>query len=168
MQLSTSLPSVLVGMQMFKPFLRLLTVIILAGLLVGAGCNHYEVTSGNVTSLTTPADTSLSQTLPTATGDGIDWGGEFVPPREGQGDHDIRVYNFECSPNVLIVKVGTTVTWQNMDFKPFSVISDIPGFFSGEILALGGTYSYTFTQPGTFSYGIDPYDASCRGIVVVQ
>jgi hypothetical protein len=144
-----------------------IVLLLLIALPATAGCNHYEVTSGNETKVTTDAPT-VSTTLPIATGDGISWGGEFVPPREGQGDHDIRVWNFECAPNVLIVKTGTTVTWQNLDFKPFDVISEEPELFNGEILALGGTWSYTFYKAGTFGYTISPYDASCRGIVVVQ
>jgi plastocyanin len=152
---------------MSKPTFRVTAIFLLAGLLAAAGCTQFEITSGNVTSVTTGPITA-STILPISTGDGLSWGGEFVPPREGQGDHDIRVWNFECAPNVLIVKTGTTVTWQNLDFKPFDVISEEPGLFNGEILPLGGTWSYRFDNAGTFGYTISPYDASCRGIVVVQ
>jgi plastocyanin len=95
------------------------------------------------------------------------YNGEIVPPREGEGPDDIWVINFECAPNVLKITAGTTVTWTNLDFKPFVVISD-GGFFSGYLQAHGGTWSYRFENPGDFGYSIDPYNDEAQGIIIVQ
>jgi plastocyanin len=47
--------------------------------------------------------------------------------------------------------VGSTITWMNNDSTQHTVTSDTSQFDSG-ILAPGGMFAFTFTQPGTFTY----------------
>ncbi len=68
-------------------------------------------------------------------------------------------------PNPLQVKVGTTVTWTNTDSAAHTVTSDSGAFDSGPINA-GGTFSFTFSQAGTFPYH-STGDASLTGSVTV-
>jgi plastocyanin len=151
---------------MSRTTFRLTALFLLAGLLATAGCTHYEMTSGDTTPVITTITTAPWMT-PAATYTAQSWGGEIVPPREGQGLDSIWIHNFETSPNVLTTKKGTLVTWTNLDFKPFSVVSDIPGLFAGEVQPLGGTFTYLFAKAGTYGYSVDPYNESCRGIVIV-
>lgn len=141
-------------------------LLFLAALQAAAGCTHYEVTSGYTTPIATTT-TNAPWMTPAATYTAQSWGGEIIPPREGQEPNSIWIFNFETSPNVLTVKKGTLVTWTNLDFKPFSVSSDIQGLFKGEVLPLGGTFTHFFAEPGTFGYSVDPYNESIRGLVVV-
>ncbi len=55
-------------------------------------------------------------------------------------------------PASLKVKVGTTVTWTNSDTATQSVTSDTANLFDSGVLNPGATYTFTFTQAGTFTY----------------
>lgn len=73
---------------------------------------------------------------------------------------------FTFSPTALTIKVGSTVTWSNGSPYPHSATSDT-GVWDSRLLAVGnGSYSFTFTTPGTY-----PYHCSYHGeqgtIVVV-
>jgi plastocyanin len=54
-------------------------------------------------------------------------------------------------PGVIFVDAGTTVTWSNLDGEDHTVTS-ATGVFSGNLPANPGTYSYTFSKPGTYNY----------------
>jgi len=77
------------------------------------------------------------------------------------------------SPANITVKQGTTVTFKNMDTLPHRPSSDphpthtdLPDFDSKQPVAAGGSYTYTFTKVGTWSYH-DHFNPSMRGSVVV-
>ena len=78
---------------------------------------------------------------------------------------------FAFSPATITIKVGTTVTWTNNTSAPHTVTSDDgTSFDSGinnPISASGGTYSFTFTKAGTFTYhcSIHPF---MKATVIVQ
>jgi plastocyanin len=64
--------------------------------------------------------------------------------------------SFTFSPKTLTISVGTTVVWKNMTGAPHTVTSDDGSSFNSgvanPIAAQGGTYQFTFTKAGTFSY----------------
>ena len=68
--------------------------------------------------------------------------------------------------NNLQVKVGTAVKWINTDTAPHTVTSDTAGVFDSGPIAPKAKFSFTFTQPGTFTYH-SIGDASITGTVVV-
>jgi plastocyanin len=51
----------------------------------------------------------------------------------------------------IIVSAGTKVTWANKDSTEHTVTSDT-GLFGSSILSPGQTFSYTFSNAGTFNY----------------
>ncbi len=55
-------------------------------------------------------------------------------------------------PGTMTVKVGTTVTWSNASSAAQSVTSDTANLFDSGSINAGATYSFTFTQAGTFPY----------------
>jgi len=63
----------------------------------------------------------------------------------------INMQNFAFSPDTLTIKAGTTVTWTNQDDATHTVTS-YTGLFDSGNLGKGDTFSYTFTQPGTYKY----------------
>jgi amicyanin len=78
------------------------------------------------------------------------------------------IQNFAFSPTPLTVKVGTTVTWTNKDNVDHTVTTTSgPVMFDSKNIASGQTFSYTFTQAGTYNYicTIHPF---MTGQVVVQ
>jgi plastocyanin len=65
----------------------------------------------------------------------------------------VAIKNFAFAPAALTVKVGTTVTWTNQDTDAHTVTSqNNAGPLASAALNTGQSYSYTFTQAGTYSY----------------
>src|SRR4030095_5771709 len=62
----------------------------------------------------------------------------------------VKIGNFTFGPQESKVKAGTTVTWTNDDDIPHTVVS--PNNFRSKALDTDGTYSFTFTTPGTYKY----------------
>ena len=59
--------------------------------------------------------------------------------------------NRSYDPDTVTVKMGDTVTWVNRDSPQHDVVAD-NGEFKSELFDTGGTFSFTFTQPGTYPY----------------
>lgn len=56
------------------------------------------------------------------------------------------------SPASFSAMVGDSVTWVNHDGTAHTVTSDGSSLFDSGVIRTGGTYSYTFSQAGTFNY----------------
>lgn len=74
------------------------------------------------------------------------------------GDHYV-------DPYTVTVKVGATVTWRNSSGTHDVTARD--GSFRSPTL-VGGTFYYTFTQPGRYPYFCSIHLAEMRGEVVVE
>lgn len=78
------------------------------------------------------------------------------------------------SPAGLRVPVGTTVTWRNDDSVIHTVTSGTStgtvttpdGVFDSGDLLPGETFSFTFTEPGSFDYFCTPHPWMVGSIVV--
>lgn len=77
---------------------------------------------------------------------------------------EISMENLSYNPSDISVNAGTTVTWTNNDSTAHTVTSD--EFDSGNIAA-GGSFSYTFDEPGTYDYTCT-YHPTMQGTVTVQ
>jgi amicyanin len=77
----------------------------------------------------------------------------------------VNITNFAFAPASLAVKLGDTVTWTNKDEEPHTVVAD-DGSFHSPGMDSNATYSFTFTNPGSFDYicSIHPF---MHGTVVV-
>lgn len=73
------------------------------------------------------------------------------------GDHFI-------DPQVLIIRVGTTVTWRNS--SGYHDVTSRDGSFKSP--TLGNMYAYTFTQPGRYPYYCSFHSAEMRGEIIVE
>lgn len=82
-----------------------------------------------------------------------------------QGGTAVSITNFKFNPATLTVPVGATVTWTNQDEEPHSVAGK-DGSFHSPGMDTHGTYSFTFTTPGSYDYicSIHPF---MTGTVVV-
>lgn len=138
----------------FRRLLALPALALLAGLLVLAGCGGASATSSaSPTATTATAPTTAPTTAPSPTaGSG---GGAQASVKIG----GVGTYSF--SPSTVSVKVGTTVTWTNTTQAPHTVTSDSgdPASFNGSLDSSGSTFSFTFTQAGTYNYhcSVHPY-----------
>src|SRR5215213_5065237 len=66
------------------------------------------------------------------------------------GESEITIDNFTFSPPELTVKVGSTVTWKNHDDIPHTVVS--AGKFRSKTMDTDGSFSFTFTAAGSYTY----------------
>jgi plastocyanin len=83
----------------------------------------------------------------------------------GAADASVKIDNFTFGPQELKVKAGTTVTWENGDDIPHTIVSI--NAFRSKVLDTEGTYSYTFATPGTYKYfcSLHPH---MTGTVIVE
>lgn len=82
-------------------------------------------------------------------------------------------------PDHLTVKAGTTVTWTQKDAGVHTVtsgtvmqdgggVTEMPdGKFDSGPIATNGTYKFTFSEPGTYTYYCHIHPATMRGEVRV-
>ncbi|MBV9543798.1 MAG: cupredoxin domain-containing protein [Chloroflexi bacterium] len=93
-----------------------------------------------------------------------------VPAVAASGTANVTVANFAYEPQTLTVTPGTTVTWTNTDTVQHTVTWDDRSVDSG-LFGLDQTFSYTFTQPGTYGYFCIPHGspgAGMYGTVIVS
>jgi len=77
----------------------------------------------------------------------------------------VSISDFKFNPATLTVPVGTTVTWTNQDEEPHTLAAK-DGSFHSPGIDTHGTYSFTFSTPGSYDYicSIHPF---MTGTVVV-
>lgn len=84
-----------------------------------------------------------------------------------EGTATIEMKNFAFSPETATVKVGTTVTWINLDGASHNVTADDKSFVSPQ-LGKNESFSFVFSQPGTFTYTCTTHPSMKATIIVVQ
>jgi|RhiMetdeSRZDD1v2_1073273.scaffolds.fasta_scaffold33681_5 plastocyanin len=122
------------------PLLLVAAVAIIAAACNGTGPSAYGAPASTATT------TTASTTAATAT-------------------NAATIKGFSFQPDVLKVKVGAKVTWTNDDTVAHTVTADTNSFASGN-LQPGGSFSFTFTRPGTYAYHCSIHP-SMHGSVVV-
>ena len=84
---------------------------------------------------------------------------------------EVTIIGSDFIPSTIIVPVGTTVTWINLDpeYVYHTVASDtyVREISFNSRVYFKGTFSYTFTQPGTHNYICDVHDMM-EGTVIVE
>ena len=78
----------------------------------------------------------------------------------------VRIEEFAFSPQTIRVQAGQTVTWVNRDSVGHNVVFNETGQ-SGRMLGQGQQWTYTFDQPGTYTYYCGPHPFM-TGTVVVE
>jgi plastocyanin len=78
--------------------------------------------------------------------------GTVAPPIAAHAaEVTVKIDNFTFGPERLVVKTGTTVTWENVDDIPHTVVATNRTFKS-KALDTNDKFSFTFTTAGTFEY----------------
>ncbi|MFG2129400.1 plastocyanin/azurin family copper-binding protein [Streptomyces sp. NPDC048751] len=76
-----------------------------------------------------------------------------VPPAHAATAHQVLMSGYAFSPRSLTIAAGDTVTWTNQDQAPHDVkTTSGPASLHSPMLNKGGTWSHTFTTPGTYGY----------------
>jgi plastocyanin len=99
-----------------------------------------------------------------------------VPPATTQtqvpGATTVTIQNFAFNPASITVPKGTTVTWVNQDTTDHTIVNDAQGstaqgaLFTSNSLSRGGSYSYTFENPGTYPYHCSIHMAMKATVIV--
>jgi plastocyanin len=63
----------------------------------------------------------------------------------------VKIDNFTFTPDSMEIPAGTTVVWTNEDDIPHT-IANAERQFKSHALDTGDSFSFTFTQPGTYEY----------------
>jgi amicyanin len=81
--------------------------------------------------------------------------------------NEVKIDNFNFSPQTLTVAVGTKVTWTNRDDVPHTVVSIDKKTIVSPALDTDEKFAYTFTAPGTYDYycSVHPH---MKGRIIVQ
>jgi len=77
--------------------------------------------------------------------------GGLLPAAARAAEVTVKIDNFTFAPAALTVKAGTTVTWENVDDIPHTVVATNRAFRS-KALDTNDKFSFTFTTPGAFDY----------------
>jgi plastocyanin len=79
----------------------------------------------------------------------------------------VNIKDFTFDPAVVSIQVGTTVQWTNNDSMTHTVTSDAGLFDSGN-LSTDDTFSFTFDEPGTFTYSCTIHPSMTGTVEVSQ
>ncbi|MDP2659636.1 MAG: cupredoxin family copper-binding protein [Dehalococcoidia bacterium] len=79
---------------------------------------------------------------------------------------DVTIQGFAFGPKTLTVPVGTTVRWTNQDSAAHTASSTKGAFDSGN-LAQGQSFSFKFTQAGSYDY-VCKIHSNMTGTITVQ
>jgi plastocyanin len=117
--------------------MRVIHVVTIGGFVVAAACGGSSGSTGTIS--------------------GGDGGG--TPPGSPA---PVTIQDFSFSPANVTIKVGTTVKWTNNGPSAHDVVSDAGVWTSGTLSGPGGSYGggstaggsfqFTFAQPGTYPY----------------
>jgi plastocyanin len=93
-----------------------------------------------------------------------------APLPTAQAVAQVNLVNTTFQPQQIEVAVGTTVTWTNQDTVAHTVTAgprDNPsGLFDSGNMEAGGTFSFTFTEPGTYEYFCSPHPGMDGTVIV--
>lgn len=83
-----------------------------------------------------------------------------------QDSASVDIVDFAFDSDSVTIDAGGTVTWTNTGDASHTVTADDGSFDSGT-LASGDTYSFTFDEPGTYTYHCNIHSSMTATIVVV-
>ncbi|MBI4640097.1 MAG: cytochrome P460 family protein [Candidatus Tectomicrobia bacterium] len=91
---------------------------------------------------------------------------DLLPARAPVAPARVEAFNYQFGPQVLRVKVGSTVFWENHDSVPHDVKAADKSFESGNLPNLG-LYSFTFEKPGEVEYFCGLH-LEMRGRIIIE
>lgn len=83
----------------------------------------------------------------------------MTPMSQNMTPNTVEIQNYAFNPQKLTIKKGTTITWTNDDLVPHTVTMDDSSKAgpNSQALSKGQSYSYTFSEVGTYSYHCEPH-----------
>jgi plastocyanin len=90
----------------------------------------------------------------------------FSPTTSTTATNEVVMQNLAFEPATLKIRAETVVTWRNDDSMSHTVTAR-DGSFESSTMSHGGTFSFTFTQKGTFEYYCKIHP-SMKGSIIVE
>jgi plastocyanin len=87
-------------------------------------------------------------------------------PTDG-GKESVVMENVAFRPDEVTVAVGTTVTWTNQDLVAHTTTSE-DDLWDSERMGQSESFSFTFEEPGTFTYICTIHPAQMQGTITVE
>ena len=84
----------------------------------------------------------------------------------GTPETAISIASFAFGPDTVTIPVGTTVTWTNDEDSIDHTTTSDDGVWDSATLKPGEQFSFTFDQPGTFTYFCNIHPSMTATIVV--
>jgi len=82
--------------------------------------------------------------------------------------NEVTIDNFSFTPQTLTIPAGSTVKWTNKDDVPHTVVETNSHKFKSKALDTDETFSYTFTDPGTYEYFCSVHPKMVAKVIVQQ
>jgi amicyanin len=84
--------------------------------------------------------------------------------------NEVEIEDYAFKPEIIKVKVGTTVTWTNKDSVEHNIVADEQSDDApnGPLLNKGESYSFTFEKTGTYGYHCDPHPYMKATVIVEE
>lgn len=93
--------------------------------------------------------------------------GSSAPENATQGE--VTVTGQRVEPETVAIKRGQAITWRNQGDTGFQLKSDnLPDLSTEESVTPGESFSFTFDDPGTFSYYDPSNPTQVKGTIVVE
>ena len=89
------------------------------------------------------------------------------PGSAGVARTQVTIETLEYSPETIEIRKGDTVKWVNNDLAPHTVTSQTSDIFNSGAIDPDASWSYTFSQPGTFPYYCT-FHPEMKGTVTVK
>ena len=81
----------------------------------------------------------------------------------------VVIQNYTFSPTVITIEKGTSVIWTNLDITSHSIIGDSTAAnIQSGALSEGGTFSYSFDEPGEYIYHCGEHSNTFGKIIVTN
>lgn len=84
---------------------------------------------------------------------------------QAQTANSVVMRNFDFSPMTITIKMGTSVTWINLDGEPHTVTS-VDGLFRSGALDQNESFTLKFDKPGTYRYLCSIHPRMMAAVVV--
>ena len=116
---------------------RLLLAPLTAAVLAVAGCGGDD----DADTASTPAEAPAAESTASSA----------APPADGNAV-EIGMKGLMFEPKDVTVKVGTTVTWKNLEDIPHNVVAEKGADFESDTFGKDGTYEFKAEKPGSVKY----------------
>ncbi|HEX3286214.1 MAG TPA: plastocyanin/azurin family copper-binding protein [Mycobacterium sp.] len=152
--------------------MKVIFLLAAAGVALTAGCSsHASETATTSPSISFQSDMTPGMSAQAMPGKNMPQASASAPgdtspsPSSPNGGTPVSISDFKFNPATLTIPAGTTVTWTNQDEEPHTIAAK-DGSFHSPGLDTHGSYSFTFTTPGSYDYicSIHPF---MTGTVVV-